>query len=649
MEQWQKEIIQANLPDLIGNTICNCVMLAEFSASGILSQCDIEALKSHEDNSAKSYSFYTILMKKRDAFPKLLEVLQETKQTGSLYTLLTGAMERKNKGLGEIKLLTYDENAILGEGSHGTVVYKGQFSGRNVAVKRINNATFNAKENATLMQEVDVLQACDSHENIVRYFGSSLAINHIFIALELCDITLKDWVASKTINIQPLEVLRQVTVGLEWLHSKQFIHRDLKPENILLTHELSKVKLSDFGLSRRVANGKSYALTAGFGTEGWVAPEILSQAQDGYCNQIKFTYKSDIFALGCICYYVLTDGKHAFGDHFRRTANILDGKLMVKETDLIYAIPQNIKVIELMVSNEPTDMGPSDDKNKMAHTNGNFSTETCLNTLICRLAYDDITMGHLNAAGEVELIKNLAGEFSTRLQIGQTRQNELVCVAALRHNYFVKSWTLRDILANSNHEVLYEGKLVEMTLEFFLGQMLKILKPFAESKTCKIFNKIIIAVPVPFMWGDTANELQTALKNYAGFDDAKIVTEISCLARSYVKNNYPSEEQELLVLSQNFTYKKYLIGDINHGVDVGLYKCRPDSEIEKNPQRLTLENCLVGTFQNRKPRSVVIACDLKEQYEKIKGETARYDLIVHTFPNHKLEIIKGAVLSLSIN
>lgn len=34
----------------------------------------------------------------------------------------------------------------------------------------------------------------------------------------------------------------------------------------------------------------------------------------------------DIFSLGCVFYYVISGGKHPFGDSLRRQANILSGE-----------------------------------------------------------------------------------------------------------------------------------------------------------------------------------------------------------------------------------------------------------------------------------------------------------------------------------
>jgi len=55
------------------------------------------------------------------------------------------------------------------------------------------------------------------------------------------------------------------------------------------------------------------------GTEGWIAPEMLK-------NSGRTTYAVDVFSLGCVYYYVLSNGEHPFGDAFKRQSNISMGQ-----------------------------------------------------------------------------------------------------------------------------------------------------------------------------------------------------------------------------------------------------------------------------------------------------------------------------------
>lgn len=103
-------------------------------------------------------------------------------------------------------------------------------------------------------------------------------------------------------------ILRQVCESLEEAHVRGLVHRDIKPANIHvgrlgLQHDF--VKVLDFGLvkSMSVAGGEnSLATDAAItpGTPAYMAPEAaLGETVDG---------RADIYALGCVAYYLLTGG-----------------------------------------------------------------------------------------------------------------------------------------------------------------------------------------------------------------------------------------------------------------------------------------------------------------------------------------------------
>jgi serine/threonine protein kinase len=104
-----------------------------------------------------------------------------------------------------------------------------------------------------------------------------------------------------------IHILRQVCDSLEEAHSRGLVHRDIKPANIHLglvglTHDF--VKVLDFGLVKEVSNMSvetSMATIPGqmaLGTPAYMAPEMaLGERVDG---------RADIYALGCVAYYLLT-------------------------------------------------------------------------------------------------------------------------------------------------------------------------------------------------------------------------------------------------------------------------------------------------------------------------------------------------------
>ncbi|CAL8076009.1 unnamed protein product [Orchesella dallaii] len=355
MEEWKQEIIKKNLDKLITLTICKAKFLTKLEVLGILGDDDVEELEvmaaSRIDQARK---FYKIILTRVNALESLLEALRETSQSGAIDLLTTEMTNQKLIGLENFGSIVYDKNRELGRGSNGTIVFKGSFGNRPAAVKRIHSEMVTQK---TIIKETKHLICCDQHENIIRYFSTKVVQQHVLIALELCDMSLKDWVTNKAIDISPVEILRQTTVGLEWLHEHRIIHRDIKPENILLSAEIKKVKISDFGLSIRILEERCSVSTQGAaGTQGWIAPEVLQSiqlAEGDEGKKLTFTYASDIFSLGCLYYYVLTNGNHAFGDSVRRNANILDGKHSITYEKISSVCIENTVFIKFMVLTNP--------------------------------------------------------------------------------------------------------------------------------------------------------------------------------------------------------------------------------------------------------------------------------------------------------
>lgn len=48
------------------------------------------------------------------------------------------------------------------------------------------------------------------------------------------------------------EIMKQLFSVLEYIHSKNICHRDIKPGNILYDRFSQKIKLIDFGISKKV-------------------------------------------------------------------------------------------------------------------------------------------------------------------------------------------------------------------------------------------------------------------------------------------------------------------------------------------------------------------------------------------------------------
>ncbi|KAK7903766.1 bifunctional endoribonuclease/protein kinase ire1 [Exophiala xenobiotica] len=275
-------------------------------------------------------------------------------------------------GLLQVGKLRIDtkEDRCLGRGSNGTAVFPGSLDGREVAVKRLIRTS-----NSLAAKEIKHLLSSDENPHVIRYFGKEESQHFTYIALELFTTSLDQFI-ERPLQYPNLvkfpegfdvkDCLRQITDGVQHLHSLKLVHRDIKPQNVLVKAVKSQrpmtglpklqFVISDFGLCKPLEEGpeSTFAPTANHtaaGTTGWRAPELLvhSRASVAAPNANSTTSRStthssdgavldapsgrratkaiDIFSLGCVFYYVMTQGHHPFdvgGTSLGRDLNIKD-------------------------------------------------------------------------------------------------------------------------------------------------------------------------------------------------------------------------------------------------------------------------------------------------------------------------------------
>uniref|UniRef100_A0A0N8D375 non-specific serine/threonine protein kinase n=1 Tax=Daphnia magna TaxID=35525 RepID=A0A0N8D375_9CRUS len=216
--------------------------------------------------------------------------------------------------------ITFNRDAKLGEGAYG-LVFRGEFEGRQVAVKRVLLNKINKTEEECLRKL--------KHPNIIKLFHSESDNDFRFYALELCDASLDQLFLGsddprKYNGPMPphLEVFHQLALGLEYIHSNDLIHRDIKPENILISVRSTDrgddvtIKWADFGLSKVVNERGTFTLSGIKGTEKWHAPEslkLLKNAQERKTRKLRGTVQSDVFVLCLVFGYLLLKGDHLYG------------------------------------------------------------------------------------------------------------------------------------------------------------------------------------------------------------------------------------------------------------------------------------------------------------------------------------------------
>ncbi|XP_041619277.1 inactive serine/threonine-protein kinase PLK5 isoform X6 [Vulpes lagopus] len=137
------------------------------------------------------------------------------------------------------------------------------------------------------------------HRNIVALHGHFADRENVYMVLEYCSRQSLAHVLEARRTLTEPEVryyLRGLVSGLRYLHQRRIVHRDLKPSNFFLNKNMV-VKIGDLGLAARVGPG-GHCHRVLCGTPNFLAPEVISR--NGHSCQ------SDLWALGCIMYTVLT-------------------------------------------------------------------------------------------------------------------------------------------------------------------------------------------------------------------------------------------------------------------------------------------------------------------------------------------------------
>ncbi len=97
-----------------------------------------------------------------------------------------------------------------------------------------------------------------------------------------------------------LRIGQELADALAYAHEQQVVHRDIKPENILLLSH-GHPAIADFGVARALA-GAETARTSSSGRIG--SPAYMSPEQFSGTSEVG--PRSDIYALGCVVYEMLT-------------------------------------------------------------------------------------------------------------------------------------------------------------------------------------------------------------------------------------------------------------------------------------------------------------------------------------------------------
>ena len=204
----------------------------------------------------------------------------------------------------------------LGEGGMGVVyLAHDERLDRDVAVKVLHaHIDQDADRLARFEREAKAVAKLD-HPNIlaIHDFGTDQGVTYAVTEL-LEGKNLRQSIPASGMPWQKVvETGAAIADGLAAAHSKGIVHRDLKPENVFVTSD-GRVKVLDFGLAQVKEPVEEEAATATLTPAGTLAGTIMGTM--GYMSPEQLRgepadARSDIFALGCVLYEMLS-GQTAF-------------------------------------------------------------------------------------------------------------------------------------------------------------------------------------------------------------------------------------------------------------------------------------------------------------------------------------------------
>ena len=191
----------------------------------------------------------------------------------------------------------------LGQGGMG-VVYAAehQILHRKFAVKFIRPKFLLNSSSLERFQKEILAAGKLVHPNIVSATDAGVFENFPFLVMEfLPGESLTSYVKRKGGKLplqEALNILSQAAFGLEFAHSVGLIHFDVKPSNLWRLPD-GTIKVMDLGLAHASEELEDISTHPVLGTPNFMAPEQS-------VPHAKIDAKADIYALGCVFFYLLT-------------------------------------------------------------------------------------------------------------------------------------------------------------------------------------------------------------------------------------------------------------------------------------------------------------------------------------------------------
>ncbi|GES81616.1 kinase-like domain-containing protein [Rhizophagus clarus] len=245
------------------------------------------------------------------------------------YSRIKNLKEIAKGGFSSIYQATWLDGGI--NGSEYSSCYR--MENEIIVIKKFSNSQH---INKSILNEVKSCHKCYEFERVIRCYGITKnpeEKNEYMLVMNFADGgNLHNFLRKNFAKItwrEKIDILWQISCGLETIHNANFIHRDFHSGNILLVKSYRKWKtgqwiIGDLGLSQPVqsVNNVSSNDTI-YGVMAYLAPEILKSYRFS-----ESTTSSDIYSLSMIMWEITT-GRKPFSNitHDHQLAyKIIDGE-----------------------------------------------------------------------------------------------------------------------------------------------------------------------------------------------------------------------------------------------------------------------------------------------------------------------------------
>ena len=151
-------------------------------------------------------------------------------------------------------------------------------------------------------QDVHILLSLRSHPNIIQLYGVVVEDTSCLFVTELARHgSLYDFLYGEQKKTpsddQRSYWMKEIAMGMGFLHHQGIAHRDLKSGNVLLSDHMT-AKLCDFGIARSLDHTASQSTVTG--THRWMAPEIVRDPKT------RISKNCDIYSYAMVLYELVS-------------------------------------------------------------------------------------------------------------------------------------------------------------------------------------------------------------------------------------------------------------------------------------------------------------------------------------------------------